>query len=256
MANVNIGEESGKSSRERRGGEEPLTEVPERLLEAAGPIFARDGYEGATVREICGQAGTNIASVAYYFGDKMGLYRAVICRIREARERQFPIPAADGEPQERLHRLIQTMLSRMLACDESSWQAQLMMREMQAPTGVFRELVEDYFRPLFCQLTETLERLVSDRTPLHRVEQLALSVVGQCLYYRVGSGVLPLLIPEERRVRHYTPELLSRHITAVTLSAANDLRMPKDSSVFGTWCDPDLVDPNSLPRLMTSNSDE
>lgn len=233
------------AERVRSAGGEPASghvqstsgDVPGRLLEAAGPIFARDGFEGATVRDICGAAGTNVASVAYYFGDKMGLYRAVIRRVRDARERQYPVPTLSDDPERRLFGLIQTLLSRMLSCDELSWQSQLMMREMHAPTAVFRELVDDYFRPLFEHLTGTIASLVCDETPPHRLEQLALSVVGQCLYYRVGSGVLNLLIPDDRRAKYYNPESLSRHITAVTVAAARDLGRDDSDSAFRAWCD-------------------
>src|SRR5579872_740133 len=50
----------------------------EKLIEAAGRVFAEKGYQGATVREICRQAGANVASVNYTFGDKLGLYTEVL----------------------------------------------------------------------------------------------------------------------------------------------------------------------------------
>lgn len=236
-------------------GDPAVPDVPDRLLDAAGPIFARDGFEGATVRDICGAAGANVASVAYYFGDKMGLYRAVIRRVRDARERQYPVPRLSDDPERQLFGLIQTLLSRMLSCDEASWQSQLMMREMHAPTAVFRELVDDYFRPLFRHLTGTIASLVGDETPTHRVEQLALSVVGQCLYYRVGAGVLNVLIPDDQRAKYYDPESLSRHITAVTLSAAGDLRRGDADSAFRAWGDPGAADHTGFSSLARSNSD-
>ena len=204
-----------------------------RLLAAAGPIFARDGFERATIREICRTAETNVASVAYYFGDKMGLYLAVIRRIREAREREFPSPqVTEAEPCDQLFHLVRTILSRMLAGDASGWESQLMMREMQAPTQVFQEIVHDYFRPLFQKLTELIGKMVSTDIPVHRVEQLALSLVGQCLYYRVGGGVVKLLIPPERRAANYDVDSLSRHIAAVTLAAIGDLARPPGESAF------------------------
>lgn len=231
------------------GTAESSVETSERLLEAAGPIFARDGFEGATLREICGVAGANVASVAYHFGDKMGLYRAVIRRVRETREREFPIEDPGGDAEERMLGLIRTMLARMLHCDEKSWQAQLMMREMQSPTEVFRELVEDYFRPLFDRLLSVLQELCGEPIPRHRLEQLAFSVVGQCLYYRVGAGVVNVLVPAERREAAFDPDSLSRHILAVTLSAANDFRRSPSESVFRRWCvpAPSSVTPPSDP---------
>src|SRR5690349_6688442 len=52
----------------------PSDNPRERLLEAAGEIFAEKGFKGATVREIIDRAGVNIAAVNYYFRDKERLY--------------------------------------------------------------------------------------------------------------------------------------------------------------------------------------
>jgi AcrR family transcriptional regulator len=191
-----------------------------RILEASGPVFAADGFDGATIREICASAGVNVASVGYYFGDKMGLYRAVIQRVRDARERQFPVPNnSGGDPRKVLRGIVHTLLSRMLASDPSGWETQLMMREMQHPTPVFESIVQEFFRPLFDRLVETIGSIVGEETPKHTREQLALSVVGQCLYYCVGAGVVQILIPQSERDQNYDIDSLSRHITAVMLAA-------------------------------------
>lgn len=44
-----------------------------RLLNAAHEAFSQNGFQGATVREICRRAETNVASVNYHFGSKDGL---------------------------------------------------------------------------------------------------------------------------------------------------------------------------------------
>ena len=49
-----------------------------RLLAAARTHFARDGYDGATVRTICRRARVNLSAVPYYFGTKQVLYAAVL----------------------------------------------------------------------------------------------------------------------------------------------------------------------------------
>ena len=49
------------------------------ILEAAKKIFAAKGFDAATVRDICTEAGVNIALVSRYFGSKSGLY-AEVCR--------------------------------------------------------------------------------------------------------------------------------------------------------------------------------
>ena len=49
------------------------------ILEAAKKIFAAKGFGAATVRDICEEAGVNIALVSRYFGSKRELY-AEVCR--------------------------------------------------------------------------------------------------------------------------------------------------------------------------------
>lgn len=191
-----------------------------RILAAAGPVFAAQGYSGATVREICSTASVNIASVGYHFGDKLGLYREVINDLRLARAKRFPTPNTDPKkPQDTLQALVNTLLARMLISEESAWETELLMREMQNPTPVFESIVEGFFRPLFDQLTETLRLLVNSELPMQTVQHLAFSTVGQCLYYRVGAEAIQVLIPEQQRTSHYDIDSLAQHITAVMLAA-------------------------------------
>lgn len=191
-----------------------------RLLVAAGPVFAARGYDGATVRDICSAAGVNIASVGYHFGDKLGLYRNVIQDVRLSRAKRFPAPNTDVEdPQRTLHALVNTLLARMLTAEDSEWETELLMREMQSPTPVFEDIVEEFFRPLFEQLVETTSLLAKTDLPEQTLQQLAFSTVGQCLYYRVGARAIEVLIPEQQRRLHYGIDSLSRHITTVMLAA-------------------------------------
>lgn len=191
-----------------------------RLLQAAGPVFAAHGFDGATVREICAAASVNVASVGYHFGDKLGLYREVIRGIRESRERRFPTPNhVSDDPRTNLYRIVRTLLSRMLTGDQSGWETQLLMREMHRPTPVFESLVREFFQPQFVRLVETMRALAGADVAKHRLEQLALSVVGQCLYYRIGSGIIQVLIPQNELQNNFDIDSLSRHITSVMLAA-------------------------------------
>lgn len=207
-----------------------------RLLAASGPVFAAKGFDGATVRDICAAAEVNIASVGYYFGDKLGLYRAVFQSVRDERERQYPIPQhIGGDPRKTLLGIIRTLLSRMLSADRASWETQLLMREMQSPTPVFESIVQECFRPVFEKLIDTIELLVGETTPRHTLEQLALSTVGQCLYYHVSTDVVELLIPAAERSKHYDIDSLSRHITAVMLAATENGAVNAQISEIDSW---------------------
>ena len=45
----------------------------EKILDAAGRVFAERGYKSATIRQICQAAEVNVAAVNYYFGDNKSL---------------------------------------------------------------------------------------------------------------------------------------------------------------------------------------
>ena len=56
---------------------EVLDSTRDRLLQAAERLFARQGYEATSVRDITAAAECNVASVNYHFGGKNKLYLAM-----------------------------------------------------------------------------------------------------------------------------------------------------------------------------------
>ena len=52
-----------------------------RLLDAAAPLFARDGFDGVSIRDIAAAADVNVAGVNYHFQGKENLYREVLVRV-------------------------------------------------------------------------------------------------------------------------------------------------------------------------------
>lgn len=47
------------------------------IIQAAEKLFAADGFEGTSVRDIAHDAGVNIAMISYYFGSKEKLMEAI-----------------------------------------------------------------------------------------------------------------------------------------------------------------------------------
>lgn len=52
-----------------------------RILDTALPRFAADGFAGTSVRTLADAAGVNVATLAWHFGDKEGLYSACVERL-------------------------------------------------------------------------------------------------------------------------------------------------------------------------------
>lgn len=57
----------------------------ETLMREAIKEFAEKGFEGASLREICQNAGLNVSAVKYYFGGKEELYKTCLLEFSETR---------------------------------------------------------------------------------------------------------------------------------------------------------------------------
>jgi AcrR family transcriptional regulator len=74
-------EHKSMPAEQRRSGRPPDEDrrnVRNKLLDAARVLFATKGYEGVSMRRLAREADTTPAMIHYYFGDKHGLYRALM----------------------------------------------------------------------------------------------------------------------------------------------------------------------------------
>ncbi len=193
----------------------------DRILQVAGPLFAERGFEEVTVREICVRARANVAAVNYYFGGKEQLYVETLSQVCARRPdeqivRQWP----PGTPvAQKLRHYIRSVLQHLLGGSAESWEVRLMMREIIKPTEAGREFLREHFRRGFEHLLEILDEILPPDMPQHRRHQTALSILGQCVYYRAASRVLPLLLAEDELKQYFGVEQLAEHITQFSLAA-------------------------------------
>ena len=134
---------------------EPSDATESRLIEAAGQVFAEVGFQAATVREICARAGVNIASVNYYFGDKMGLYISV---LRESMTHepgaavQLGVNAGKKDAREGLRLLLRAMFSVVLADERRGWYMRIMAHELANPTPALDRVASEVIGPNYKRL--------------------------------------------------------------------------------------------------------
>ena len=171
-------------------------EVRGRLIDAAGRAFAERGFEGASVRDICSDAGVNVAAINYHFGDKQSLYVACLEQAQCSESRQTLLAAAPSLPPEaRLHGFIRGMLAAQGDPDRPRWHHALMLREMAHPTTAAAEVLKRYIRPLAETLREILEQISPGVSGMsHDGWPVGFSVVSQVLFYAVHRPVVRLLM--------------------------------------------------------------
>jgi AcrR family transcriptional regulator len=91
-----------------------------RIMDVAEGLFAEKGYAATSLRDITGEAGTNLASVNYHFQSKEGLLAAIMERFvgpvnRQRLENLDALEADEAEPE------IQSLLRAFLAPAFTRW---------------------------------------------------------------------------------------------------------------------------------------
>jgi len=192
----------------------------QRLLEAAGEVFAAHGFRAATVREICQRAGANVAAINYHFGDKEGLYFAVLKSCSEAALQKYPPTLGLGPnatSEERLHAFVRSLLFRIADKGQPSWHGKLIAHEMTEPTKALTALIDKVYGPALKQLEAIVRELLGRQAPVTVVRQCQLSVLGQCLYFHFARPAIQHIHPEQG----FEPadiERLAKHITQFSLA--------------------------------------
>ncbi len=99
-----------------------------RILTVARRLFARNGFEGTSVRDITGEAGVNLGAITYHYGSKEALYTAVLASlIHPLRDRVAAAAAVPGAPLDRIEAAVRAAFAHL---DEHVEQAGVMMHEL------------------------------------------------------------------------------------------------------------------------------
>lgn len=202
----------------------PAPETRQRLLDAAGEVFAECGFRQATVREICRRAHANVAAVNYHFRDKEGLYLAVLEYAHLRALEKYPLrgPQFDALPAAgRLRAFIRHAIFKLFDDDMTAYRFKLMAWEMIEPTAALDTLVANVIRPLE-QLLRSIVRELLPGASDEQVRLCGMSIIGQCLHHRHAQPVIQRLFPDQA----YSPEYLANladHITQFSLEALRGL---------------------------------
>jgi AcrR family transcriptional regulator len=209
---------------EKRGSQDKR----QRLLDAAGEVFAQRGFKAATIQEISQRANANIASVNYHFRDKESLYREVFRYALEQSRRtylSYPIDSSEGRPAQRLKLELRRYLHNMFSPERAPWQAMMFFREMIEPTDVFDSLVNEAMRPYQKSIESLVREVVGPQAEEHVVRFSAFAAISLCSSFHTAQKYLTKLYPDERFSAESSDELADL-ITRFVLGGMRALKLP------------------------------
>ena len=212
MAEVEIKEVEIKSASEQ---------TRMRLLDAAREVFSQQGFQGATVREICRRADANVAAVNYHFGSKDGLLAEALNFAPLAALQQANVKSAEC-PKMRLHLFLRDFMLMLLDEKNSSSQCRIMARELADPTPALDQIVSEAIAPLHEFLGNLVREIIGKNVAETELRRCVHSILGQCLFYRHSHPVLQRLHPK-LRYDHKEIEAISEHIADFSLAGIKHL---------------------------------
>ena len=167
-----------------------------RLLRSGLRLFAHQGYAKTSTRELAEDAGVNVASISYYFGDKAGLYRAVFFEPMSSPQHDIARFADPGlSLAQALAGLIGVFLEPLKQDDTARLCMKLHFREMLEPTGLYEADSAHGLKPMHEALLAVLRRhfgLAEADAELHR---LAICIAGLGVHLHVGHDAIREVAP-------------------------------------------------------------
>ena len=142
-------------------------ETYERILAAGEKLFAEQGYDGTTLRQITQLAGANLAAVNYHHGDKESLYLEVIRRrVRPVNERRLArlaaAEAAAGGAAVPLPQLVEIMAGPWfeLYADPAGGRlgARLVGRCLAEPLPFMEKFLTEEMQPTLARFAQAIRR--------------------------------------------------------------------------------------------------
>lgn len=196
------------------------TVAREQLIKHATRIFAAKGFAGAATREICDAAGANVAAIHYYFGDKEGLYRAVLMHPIAHVTGQFGRFDDPSIPFEQVIRNVLGVFVDMALNDDPHELdvTRLHLRESLEPSAIFRDVVAQSIVPQHNALAALIAAHCGMKKPDVDIHQLTFAMFAMATDYCMSREFINMLAPQmlaQKRAREHIVERLAGYCVAL-----------------------------------------
>jgi TetR/AcrR family transcriptional regulator, regulator of cefoperazone and chloramphenicol sensitivity len=191
-----VGKSSAPSETPQRGDA-----TRNRLIEAAIEIFAVNGFDGTSTRMLAERAKANLGAIPYYFGSKVGLYRASAQHIADGLSEKMLGTVIEVElalknrklDDHELFELFDRLMIRKFAAivlgsaEADSW-SYFIVREQMRP----REGFEILYRSVMARIQKLCMTLVARMTKEldddPRTAIRAMTIIGEIMVFRTARA--------------------------------------------------------------------
>lgn len=183
-------------------------DTKDKILSVAGALFAENGYDSTSIRDISKEAGVNLASINYHFKNKLNLYREVmnasILNIQADVERL-------GTQSDNLKDFYWNLFKQFTDNQESFTNGFKLFMTNTLP--VSEEIIpsacaEDFGPPGFKMMLELVTREVGEDAPLSGREWFVRTIFAyichsslmmSCSFVKIMEDKVPFLQEDEKR---------------------------------------------------------
>jgi TetR/AcrR family transcriptional regulator len=217
-----------RRGRPAQAGDSTDKEARGSILDAAEQLFARDGFDATTIKQIGAAASLNPALIYYYFGDKRGLHKAVIERFgRELFTRAGHALDAAESPQDVLRAIVSTQSAMFSGYPQ---RARILARELiDHDAAHAQELLETLARNVFARLRDAIaegQRRGSFRRDVDP-GYAAVSTIAQLVYFHLARPVVQTVLRDRGPIGRRQEEEFAAHAADFALAALARTTRPR-----------------------------
>ncbi|MFQ5960939.1 MAG: TetR/AcrR family transcriptional regulator [Candidatus Methylomirabilales bacterium] len=184
-----------------------------RIERVARRVFARNGFDGASIRQIVAEARVTKPVLYYYFKNKHNLYLSLLeAAVAPLCERVELIAKGNASPLERLEEIVTAFLQFFR---ERPDEFHLLHRAVERREREVQVIARTYFRQIFLAISRVLKEGVDGKSFRSlNISQTTFSVIAILVYYCTREHVIDEVL-EHKQGSKALMETLSQHILAL-----------------------------------------
>lgn len=174
---------------------QPPDDTRTRLIHAALRQFGQQGFAAASTRALAAEAGTNVASIAYHFGSKAGLYQACAEQVAAMVEATVGAPADHAgigaeQAAARLDAMLRAMVTFLVTAPVAEAMVGFILRELAEQGAALATIYDRLFEPKHRELCALWGAATGQPPESEAVRLAVFAMIGQVVYFRIGRPLV------------------------------------------------------------------